>query len=115
MSQRWVSSLEAGEIDMPGAKTMRRLSQVLGIPLADLYIAGQWAKSRADAARIAEAVPDDDDPTLSVLMAGARQLTPTGRRMLVEHLRVIERLQREFEEEAARDALGGGGGGRRAD
>lgn len=116
-SQEWVGKVESGEIAAPRDDALRRLADVLYLPLPDMYIALRQARTQEDANRIVEAIPspDEDDPTLSVLMAGARQLTPTGRRMLVEHLRVIERLQREFEEEAARDALGGGGGGRRPD
>lgn len=39
MSQRWLSDVEAGKIKRPRPEVARRLADVLGLDLADLYAA----------------------------------------------------------------------------
>ncbi len=55
-SQEWVGKVELGEIKTPGADAVRRLSDVLGIDVADIYIAMGRARTKADARRVADSV-----------------------------------------------------------
>jgi transcriptional regulator with XRE-family HTH domain len=105
MSQRWVSNLELGNVKLPRQDTMRALSDVLGIPLEDLYVAAGIAETTTGARKIKDALPhlDPEDPTLDLLMEGARRLTPASRKTLLRHLEAIADLQRQYEEDAARD------------
>jgi transcriptional regulator with XRE-family HTH domain len=82
MSQRWTSAVETGEIKVPRVETIRRLSKVLSVPVADLLIAAKLAETRAEAERIVQTVPEEDDPLMDIVMAGARDLTPEGREIL---------------------------------
>lgn len=105
MSQRWVSNLETGNIKIPRTDTMQALSRELRIGIEDLYVAAGMASDRKSARRITESLPhlDPDDPTLDLLMDGARRLTKHGRDALLKHLEAIADLQRQYEEDVARD------------
>jgi len=56
MSQEWVTKVETGRIATPRPATLRKLADALRLNLADLIIASDQAKSRADAERLATSV-----------------------------------------------------------
>lgn len=82
MSQRWVSNLELGGVDMPRRQAMEQLADVLDIPLADLYIAAQMARTRTEATRITEEIPPYDAlaPDTRRALEIIEALTPDRRR-----------------------------------
>lgn len=88
MSQRWLSNLETGNIDMPRPDTMRRLSDALALPLADLYVAAGRAKTKAEAERIAELQGAASADDLRLLERISR-LTPNDRRTVES---IVDRL-----------------------
>ncbi len=103
MSQRWVSAMETGDIDMPRSDTMQRLSNTLDIPIADLYVAGRWAQTREEARRIAEVSPTYDDPIFDLILADARRLTPASRRALRQRALELAETEAQIAEDMRRD------------
>lgn len=77
MSQRWVSSIETGEIEESKLSTLRKLAAELPLHLEDLVIAARLARTASDARRVLESVPEDDPatwPSEAELRTKARQL-----------------------------------------
>jgi transcriptional regulator with XRE-family HTH domain len=54
MSQETVSQIERGITTAPRTKTLHRLAGVLGLNVSDLIVAANLARTRADAAKVAE-------------------------------------------------------------
>ena len=82
-SQEWVSKIESGRITNPHKSTLQRLARVLGVDVADLYIAAQLADSQSAARRIAQTLPepiDPDDPRQDLVKLLYR-FQPSGSRL----------------------------------
>ncbi len=102
MSQRWVSDVERGDTETPRPKTLRRLADVLGLDLAELFMIADMARTKAAARRMADETPREDTG-VDVLLREARSLTPEGIRFLEEQIKVARRLYGEA------DSKGGSG------
>ncbi len=107
MSQRWVSSLERGDVDLPPVRTLQRLADALHISVTDLFIAAQIARTRADAQRIADTMigpgqlreeraelDDAIDPDEYAVRRVLRELPHEDRLLLVEVAEVFARRHR---------------------
>jgi len=104
-AREYVSQIESGRAKWP-AQYVGALAAALGLRPADLgRAAGRIVRDEdfppplPPGERAADDAVDaeEDDPILDVVMSGARRLTPAGRRMLLEQLRLIERFQDELE------------------
>lgn len=84
-SQEWVGKVESGEILAPRSDVLHRLASTLDLSVADLYIAAEWARTRAEALKIAESVPAYDepfDPTFWRFVEAAGRLSDEDRELL---------------------------------
>lgn len=90
MTQEWVAAVENGRIQQPRPTTLRRLADVLDVPLEDIVIAARLARSLSGAQRVAQSIAEEaaehdwDDPTMRVVMDRASKMTPEQRRKLAE-------------------------------
>jgi transcriptional regulator with XRE-family HTH domain len=94
MSQEWVSKIEAGDITYPRRKTLERLAFVLqDVSFTDLLIAAGYARTKADAARVA-AAPDSERTIGDRIDALWNDLSPSERSFLETMIRTQERQKR---------------------
>jgi transcriptional regulator with XRE-family HTH domain len=97
MSQRWVSDLERDVVALPRPRVLASLSQKLGIPLADLYIAGRVARTKEEAERVIaenERIDlDTNDPLYSAVFLELRKLSPDDLSAVREIIRRMTRDQ----------------------
>jgi len=95
VSQETVSAIERGVTTDPQPTTMRRLATALGVDLADIIIASNQARTRADAQRIAESSPEyaaqDEDTARVVRLMGG--MTDAQRRSVYNFARYIARTK----------------------
>lgn len=118
IDRSYVIKIEKGRVTLPQHELRHRIYGALGgsdAVLASFGLIRAEAQpdmdSRSTGVRLGtetdradDADEEPPDPLLNVVMSGARRLTPAGRRMLVEQIDLIERLQREMETEEERDA-----------
>lgn len=62
MSQRWVSSLELGNVGQSRIKTLQALASVLDLEIEELIIVTGQATTRAGAKEVADSVPREESP-----------------------------------------------------
>lgn len=93
MSQRWVSTLERGETDVPRRVHLHALAEALKLDVAELYVAADVARDESSARAADELAPiDKDDPLYNTVFWELRKLTPED----LETVRdIVRRLTRD--------------------
>lgn len=94
MSQRWISTLERGETDVPRRVHLHALANAIGLDVSELYVAADMARDEAKAKAAAEDAPmvDKDDPLYNTVFWEIRSLAPED----LDFIRsIIKRIKRE--------------------
>lgn len=94
MSQRWISTLERGETDVPRRVHLHALADALSLDVSELYVAADMARDEAKAKAAIEEAPmiDKDDPLYNTVFWEIRSLSPQD----LDFIRnIIRRIKQE--------------------
>jgi transcriptional regulator with XRE-family HTH domain len=100
ISQVSVGKIELGKTKSPRPQTLQRLAEVLGLDIADLYVALGRAADTYNGRRVADAaLPESEaDPFMDVLLREGRDLTAEGRAFVLEQMRIARRIYGDRDE-----------------